>query len=115
MASYSYLLSAVCHDQFHVQRLRKTTDFQHVEAKNEAVLVHLFHNLIMSRFAEIAFLLLKHDFEEVALAIVPDCYVLLLCHNAMPFLMESVRYAVRLMHRPSSRRASVPHLFCASP
>src|SRR5712691_8730148 len=97
-----------------------------MKAKNDAVFVYLFHNLIMSRFAEIAFLLLKHDFEEVALSIVPDCYVLLPCHNTMPFLMESVRYAVRtkassflrtvrLRHCPACRRASVPHLFCASP
>jgi hypothetical protein len=85
------LLSAVCRDQFNVQWSREPADFQHVEAKNGTVFVHLFHDLIMSRFTEVAFLLLKHDFEEVPLVIVPDCYVLVLGHKIMPFLMESVR------------------------
>src|SRR6266566_4536214 len=62
-----------------------------MEAKNGAVFVHLFHDLIMSRFAEITFFPLKHDFEEVTLAIVPDSYVLFLGHNTMPFLMEEAR------------------------
>jgi len=84
------LLSAVCRDQFNVQWSREPAYFQHAEAKNGTVFVHLFHDLIMSRFTKVAFLPLKHDFEEVALAIVPDCYVLLLGHNTMPFLMESV-------------------------
>ena len=84
------LLSAVCRDQFNVQRSREPADFQHVEAKNGTVFVRLFHAVIMSRFMEVAFFLLKHDFEEVALAIVPDCYVLFLGHNTMPFLMVSV-------------------------
>jgi hypothetical protein len=44
----------------------------------------------MSRFAEAAFLLLKHDLEEVALAIVPDFYVVFCGNNMMPFFMESV-------------------------
>src|SRR5438128_6754258 len=41
------LLSAICHDQFHVQRLRKTTNFQHMKAQNGAVFVYLFHDLIV--------------------------------------------------------------------
>jgi hypothetical protein len=84
------LLSTVCRDQFNVQWSREPADFQHVEAKNGTVFVHLFHDLTMSRFTEVAFLLRKHDFEEVALAIVPDCYVLFLGYNTMPFFMESV-------------------------
>jgi hypothetical protein len=84
------LLSTVCRDQFDVQWAREPANSQHVKAKNGAVFVHLFHDLIMGRFAEVAFLLLKYDFGEVALAIVPDCYVLFLGQNAMPFLMESV-------------------------
>jgi hypothetical protein len=35
----------------------------------------------MSRFTEVAFLLRKHDLEEVILTIVPDCYALFLGHN----------------------------------
>src|SRR6266540_5682772 len=97
-----------------------------MEADNRAVFAHLFHDLIMSGFAEVTFPLVKHDFEEVSLAIVPDGYVLFLGHKTMPFLMESVRYAVRieassslstvrLPHCPARRRASVPHLLDASP
>jgi hypothetical protein len=82
-------LSAVCRDQFNVQWSREPADFQHVEANNSAIFVCLFHDLVMSRFAEVALLLLKYDLEEVTLAIVPDGYMLFLGHNTMPFLMES--------------------------
>src|SRR5262249_18604141 len=88
------LLSAVCRNQFDVQWAREPADFQHAEANNGAVFVHLFHDLIMRRFAKVAFLLLKHDLEEVALTIVPDCYMLFLAHNTITFLIGSVRYAV---------------------
>jgi len=66
-----------------------------MEAHNGAVFVHLFHDLIVSGCAKVAFLLLKHDFEEVLLTIVPDGYVVFRGHNIMPFLMESVMLGAR--------------------
>src|SRR5262249_8875947 len=75
------LWCTVCRHQLNVQRAREMADFQHMETNDGAVFIHLFHDLIMSSFAEVAFLLLKHDFEKVTLAIVPDCYVVFCGHN----------------------------------
>src|SRR5262245_476374 len=97
-----------------------------MKANDGAIFGHLFHDLIMSGFAKVTFLLLKHDFEEVALLIVPDGYVLFFGHKTLPFLTESVKYAVRtkeasssstvqLTHYLDRRRASVPHLLGALP
>jgi len=91
----SQRLCAVCRGQLNVQWSRQTADFQHMEANNGAVLVHLFHDLIVRGLTEVTFLLLKEDLEEVSFTVIPYSYMLFVGHKTVPFLMESVRYAVR--------------------
>jgi hypothetical protein len=59
------LLCAVCRDQFNVQWPYETANSQRMEANDGAVSVLLSHDLSMSSFAGVTFLLVKHDVEEV--------------------------------------------------
>ena len=63
MAFDSYCPPSVA-SQLNVQGVGETTHFRRMKAKNIALLVHLFHDLIIRSLAEVPFLLLKDDLRE---------------------------------------------------
>jgi hypothetical protein len=71
-------------------------DTQDGKPEDVSLVVDFFHHLIICGFAEIAGFLFEDDFEVIAFGVVPDLHASLrFGHSRDPFLVRSVRYAVR--------------------